>query len=73
MKNYKIKDLIKEVVHNELLINTWYDVAGACAYAKCSRTTIFQMIKDGKLKSSKPDGVRSVKIRRDWLDEWLDN
>jgi excisionase family DNA binding protein len=73
VNNYRIKDLIKEVVHNELLINNWFDVVGACKYAKCSRTTLFKVIRDGKLKSSKPKGVRSIKIRKDWLDEWLDN
>jgi excisionase family DNA binding protein len=68
-----IKDLVKEAVDEQLLRYTWYDVDGACAYAKCSRTTIFEAIKDGRLKSSKPEGVKSVKIRKDWLDRWLSN
>ena len=68
-----IKDLVKQAVDEQLLKNTWYDVAGACGYAKCSRTTIFKAIKDGVLKSTKPEGVKSVKIRKDWLDRWLNN
>ena len=44
-----IKDLVKEAVDEQLLKYTWYDVDGACAYAKCSRTTIFEAIKDGRL------------------------
>ena len=66
-----IKDLVKQAVDELQQKFTWYDVDGACVYAKCSRTTIFEAIKDGRLKSSKPDGVKSVKIRRDWLDRWL--
>ena len=68
-----IKDLVKQAVQEEQLKYTWYDIAGACAYSKCSRTTLFKAIRDGNLKSAKPEGVQSVKIRKDWLDRWLNN
>tara|TARA_R110002020_G_scaffold336998_1_gene552511 strand:+ start:215 stop:445 length:231 start_codon:yes stop_codon:yes gene_type:complete len=68
-----IKELVKKLVEEQHQKYTWYDIAGACAYSKCSRTTLFKAIRDGVLKSAKPEGVQSVKIRKDWLDRWLDN
>ena len=66
-----VKNLINDVVKEQTLKYSWYDAQGACHYAKCSRTTLFKAIREGNLKATKPAGVKSVKIRRDWLDRWL--
>ena len=66
-----IKSLITQAVKEQALKHSWYDVANACFYAKCSRTTIFKAVRDENLKSAKPKGVNSLKFRRDWLDRWL--
>ena len=66
-----MKELLTEAVTDLQAKYTWYDIQGACAYAKCSRVTIMRAKKSGVLKSAKPKGVNSLKFRRDWLDRWL--
>ena len=48
-----------------------FGVPEAMDYTKCSRTTIYSAVRNGKLKSSKPDGINKIVFRRDWLDNWL--
>ena len=68
-----IKSLINQAVKEQALKHSWYDVANACFYAKCSRTTLFKAVRLENLKSAKPKGVKSLKFRRDWLDRWLNS
>ena len=48
-----MKELLTEAVTDLQAKYTWYDIQGACAYAKCSRVTIMRAIKSGVLKSAK--------------------
>ena len=50
---------------------SWFGVPEAMDYTKCSRTTIYSAVRNGKLKSSKPDGINKIVFKRDWLDSWL--
>jgi excisionase family DNA binding protein len=68
-----VKEMLDKAVTDQQAKYTWFDINGACAYSKCSRVTIMRAIKNGDLKSAKPKGVNSLKFRRDWLDNWLNN
>ena len=50
---------------------SWFGVPEAMDYTKCSRTTIYSAVRNGKLKSSKPEGINKIVFKRDWLDSWL--
>ena len=66
-----VKTIINKALEENNRIYSWMGVNEACDYAKCSRATIFKAVREGSLKSSKPNGVNSLKFRRDWLDLWL--
>ena len=68
-----VKEILEDSITSLQAKYTWFDINGACAYAKCSRVTLMRAIKSGNLKSAKPKGVNSLKFRRDWLDRWLNN
>ena len=50
----------------------WMGVPEALEYTKCSRTTVYNAVRSGYLKSSKPEGVNKIVFRREWLDKWLE-
>ncbi len=68
-----VKKLISESVDKLSKKYRWYDVENASHYARCSRTSIFRAIRNGHLKAVTPKGMRSKRIRQDWLDRWLNN
>ena len=68
-----VKRLIAESVDEMSKKYRWYDVNNAAYYAQCSRTTIFRAIRNGDLKAVTPKGMRSKRIRQDWLDRSMNN
>ena len=50
----------------------WMGVPEALEYTKCRRTTVYNAVRSGYLKSSKPEGVNKIVFRREWLDKWLE-
>lgn len=49
----------------------WLTVADAAKRAQCARSTIYSEVQAGRLRAAKVGGGRILRIRPEWVDEWL--
>lgn len=49
----------------------WMKVKPSAAYAQVGVSTILREIRAGRLRAVKVGGRRSIRIKREWIDEWL--
>ena len=49
----------------------WLRVADAATRAQCSRSTIYSEVQAGSLRAARVGGGRILRIRAEWVDEWL--
>lgn len=49
----------------------WLRVSEAAKRASCGRSTIYAAIQAGQLRIAKVGGGRIVRIKPEWVDEWL--
>ena len=47
-----VKEILEDSITSLQAKYTWFDINGACAYAKCSRVTLMRAIKSGNLKNA---------------------
>jgi excisionase family DNA binding protein len=50
----------------------WRTVDEAAARAKVSDKTIYRAIADGMLRAARVGGRRAVRLRDEWIDQWLE-
>jgi excisionase family DNA binding protein len=50
---------------------TWLTVHEAAAHANVCRDTIYDACERGELKHVRVSGRRSIRLRAEWIDEWL--
>lgn len=50
----------------------WLDVVEGAAYAKVSRKLIYRAIRGGRLKAARVGGRRQVRLRKEWLDAFIE-
>lgn len=50
---------------------TWLTVKEAAAYAKVSPALIYLNIKQGRLRASRLGYRKDIRIRVNWLEEWM--
>lgn len=51
--------------------DSWWTRREAAMYAHVSEATIGREVRGGRLRHAKVGGRRSLRFKRDWLDEWL--
>lgn len=51
---------------------TWLTVAEGAEYAGVSRDTIYTAVERGELRHVRIGGRRSIRLRTQWIDEWLE-
>jgi excisionase family DNA binding protein len=56
----------------ESSFSPWLRPREAAAYARCSTRVIYQAIRSDRLRAARFGAGRSVVIRRDWVDEYLE-
>ena len=49
----------------------WLRVTDAAKRARCARSTIYAEVATGRLRASRVGGGRILRIRQEWVDEWL--
>ena len=49
----------------------WLRVADAAKRAQCGRSTIYSEVQAGRLRSARVGGGRILRLRAEWVDEWL--
>ena len=50
----------------------WWDVGRGAAYARVSKKLLYRAIRGGKLKAARIGGRREVRLRREWLDAFIE-
>jgi excisionase family DNA binding protein len=50
----------------------WLTVADGAAHAGLSRDTIYTACERGELRHVRVGGRRTIRLRVDWIDEWLE-
>jgi excisionase family DNA binding protein len=53
------------------LESPWLRVAEAAKRARCARSTIYAEVQMGRLRSTRVGGGRLLRIRAEWVDQWL--
>jgi excisionase family DNA binding protein len=51
---------------------TWLTVAEGAEYGGVSRDTIYTACERGELRHVRIGGRRSIRLRVEWIDEWLE-
>ena len=49
----------------------WLTRREAAAYVQVSEATIGREVRRGRLRHARVGGRRSLRFRRDWIDDWL--
>ena len=53
-------------------MKTWLTVAEAAEYAGVSRDTIYTACERRELRHARLGGRRAIRLKRDWIDAWLE-
>jgi excisionase family DNA binding protein len=50
----------------------WMDAHRGASYAGVSRKLLYRAIRSGHLKAARVGGRREVRVRREWIDDYLE-
>jgi excisionase family DNA binding protein len=56
----------------ETVMKTWLNVTEAAEYAGVCRDTIYTAVERGELRHVRIASRRSIRLKNQWLDEWLE-
>lgn len=51
---------------------TWLSVAEGAEYLGVCRDTIYKAVERGELRHVRIGGRRAIRLRTEWIDDWLD-
>ncbi len=54
------------------LDSPWWRIREAAQYARCGPKVIYNAVRAGRLRAVRLGGRRELRIRRDWVDAWLE-
>ena len=58
--------------HQQDLQSPWLDVGQAAMYARVSKKLLYRAVSTGRLKAARVGGRRQVRLRREWLDAFIE-
>lgn len=50
----------------------WLDAGQGASYARVSRKLLYRAIRSGRLRAARVGGRRQVRLRREWLDAFIE-
>ena len=50
----------------------WWTAEEAAEYCRCSVATLYMLVKTGKIKTARVTGMRQLRFRKEWIDQWLE-
>lgn len=50
----------------------WLDAGQGAAYARVSRKLLYRAVRTGRLRAARVGGRRQVRLRREWLDAFIE-
>ena len=50
----------------------WLRIQEAAAYARCGRKLLYREIAAGRLRAARVGGRREIRLRQQWIDDWLE-
>jgi excisionase family DNA binding protein len=57
---------------SQLTSSPWLTVSEAADRARCGVKTIYREVQAGRLRAARIGGRRELRLRPEWIDEWLD-
>ena len=58
--------------HHLDLQSPWLDVGQGAMYARVSKKLLYRAVSSGRLKAARVGGRRQVRLRREWLDAFIE-
>ena len=58
--------------HHLDLQSPWLDVGQGAMYARVSKKLLYRAVSSGRLKAARVGGRRLVRLRREWLDAFIE-
>ena len=58
--------------HHLDLQSPWLDVGQGAMYARVSKKLLYRAVSSGRLKAARVGGLRQVRLRREWLDAFIE-
>ena len=65
-------DLIVTPYRGRAIDSPWWRIREAAQYARCGPKVIYNAVRAGRLRAVRLGGRRELRIRRDWVDAWLE-
>ena len=53
-------------------MKTWLTVAEGAEYSGVSRDTIYTACERGEIRHARVGGRRAIRLKREWIDAWLE-
>lgn len=50
----------------------WLDAGQGASYARVSRKLLYRAIRSGRLRAARVGGRRQVRLRREWIDAFIE-
>lgn len=61
-----------DAVDSNVIASPWLTVHEAAPYARCGVKVLYRAVRNGRLRAARLGGRRELRLRREWIDLWLE-